>query len=307
MSEIKLADLGEEQSPRERSRTSPLQLSQRVGKMPYNLLASSWRLATSVVRHLPTTVILGTDEAATELLFHKMLKHPRCYGAAEAGLEYFSRPAKRPMAWYRAQFPWRRRVWRRQGHVLEASTSYLSSPAALRKMHSVLPNARTVVLLSDPVERAFADYQRAKARGVESRRFAEVVEQEIRANEFAAGWGVGLREGAKPMSGCVSRGYYALQLEVLNKTYRRNRILVLEAASLFADAVATCNRVFDYMGLDDCDVEACDAAESGSRQIADPRVVSMLREHYRPYDELLAEFLEKPCSWMQPSLRVAAA
>ena len=297
---IRLAQIDDEPVRHVRRHVSPLGMV----TAPF---VGSWRIATNRVRHLPTTVILGTDEAATELLFNKMTTHPRCYGAAGPAVEYFSKHATRPMAWYRSQFPWRRRVWRRQGHVLDASSSYLPSAAVLRKMHSVLPNARTIVLLGDPVTQAFSHYQNAKARGAESRKFVEAVEQEIRAGEFAAGWGVGLRDGAKPMSGCVARGYYALQLEVLAKVYRRNRILVLEAANLFADTAATCNRAFDYMGLDDCEVEACEADRTASSPVADPRAVNLLRQHYRPYDEMLSEFLEQRCSWMTPVVQSAAA
>ena len=82
-------------------------------------------------------------------------------------MDYFLKHPERSVAWYRSRFPWRRRVWRRQGQVLEASPSYLPTPIALWKMHLVLPNARVIVLLRDPVSRAFSHYQHKKTRHVE--------------------------------------------------------------------------------------------------------------------------------------------
>jgi hypothetical protein len=164
------------------------------------------------------------------------------------------------------------------------------------------------VILRDPVERAFSHYQHKKTRHLESRSFAEAVETEICTNEFPPQWGVALKEGAKPMLGYVARGYYALQLEMLGKVYRRNRVLVLDSEKLFADTAATCNRVFDYMGLEDFDVEPGKVYNRGYYQEKiDPRVADRLREHYRPYDEMLAELLEQSFGWMTPQLRVLAA
>src|SRR5436853_5676379 len=129
-------------------------------------------------------------------LYSYMVKHPPCFGAAEMCVDFFSNYPTRHVAWYRSRFPWQRRVLRRQAHVLEASPSYLPTPSALRKMQTVLPNARIVVILRDPVARAFSHYQHKKTRHLESRSFAEAVEAEIRANAFPAQWGVALRDGA---------------------------------------------------------------------------------------------------------------
>ncbi len=306
--EIKLADVGDDRSFRPLEQRSAL----IPWKMPFDFvkdsLTDTWRLATNHVRHLPTTVIVGAQEAGAAELYTHMLKHPRCYGAAEMEVDYFSRYSTQPLAWYRSRFPWRRRVRRRQGHVLEASPSYLPTPSALRKMQKVLPNARIVVVLRDPVSQAFSHYQLERSRQLESRSFAEAVEDEIRANAFPAKWGLALRDGALPMLGYVAGGYYALQLELLYKMYRRNRVLVLDSANLFADAAATCNRVFDYMGLEDFDVEPSQVYDLGLHQAdVDWRVAGPLREHYRPYDEMLQEILGQSLGWMAPRAQSMAA
>ena len=311
-SEIKLADVGDEQSLRIFVRRLKRHPVYRICTAPFDLVKGSltggFRLATQRVRHLPTTVIIGAQKAGTTQLYAYMVKHPRCYGAAEKEVDYFSKHSKRPVAWYRSRFPWRARVLRRQGHVVEASPSYLPTPNALRKMQTVLPNARVIVILRDPVSRAFSHYQHKKTRHLESRNFAEAVEEEIRTNAFPAQWGVALREGARPMLGYVARGYYALQLELLGKMYRRNRVLVLDSASLFADTAATCNRVFDYMGLEDFDVQPSKVYNRGFYQeTIDPRVAERLREHYRPYDAMLEELLGQSFGWMGPRMHALAA
>jgi hypothetical protein len=197
-------------------------------------------------------------------------------------------------------------VIRKQGHVLEASPSYLPTPSALRRMQKVLPNARIVVLLRDPVSRAFSHYQHKKTRHVETRSFAEVVEDELRNNPYPPRWGVALDNDVQPMLGYVSRGYYALQLEVLQKLYRKNRVLIIDSARLFEDTAAVCNRVFDYCGLEDFDVEPSKVFNRGYYQeTIDPLVADRLREHYRPYDAMLQELVGQSFGWMASRAQAA--
>jgi hypothetical protein len=302
-SQIKLAEVEEEQSLRVALRRLKRHPAFRVAKAPFDVVKdsvpSALRIATNWFRHLPTTVIVGAQKAGTTQLYAYMVKHPRCFGAAEKEVDYFSKRPDRSVAWYRSRFPLRRRVVRRTGHVIEASPSYLPTPSALRQMKKVLPGARVIVLLRDPVSRAFSHYQHKKTRHVESRSFAQVVDEEIRATEFPARLGVALGEGARPMLGYVSRGYYALQLELLLKVYPRNKVIVIDSANLFKDTSAVCNRVFDFMGLEDFDVEPGKVYNRGFYQEKiDPRVAERLREHYRPYDELLQEIMGQPFGWM---------
>ena len=51
-----------------------------------------------------------------------------------------------------------------------------------------------------------------------------------------------------------------------------------------------CERVFDFMGLECFEVEPGKADDHDIyREKIDPRVADQLREHYRPYDEMLEE------------------
>lgn len=275
----------------------------RVLKSPGDFLIGlaprAWRLATQTFRQLPTTVIVGAQKAGTTQLYAYLVKHPRCFEAANKEVSYFSKHAQRSVAWYRSRFPLSYQVNRKRGHVMEASPSYLPTPSALRQMQQVLPKARIVALLRDPVSRAFSHYQHRKTRHLESRSFVECVEEELRANEFPPELGVCLDPNAAPMLGYVARGYYALQLELLLKLYPRVRVLIMDSSSLFKDTAAACNRVFDYMGLENFDVEPTKIFNRGDyREVIDPAVAERLREHYRPYDALLCDLLGQEFGWM---------
>ena len=125
---------------------------------------SLWRRATQKYRQLPSAVIVGAQKAGTTQLFAYLIKHPRILPGSAKEIIYFSQLSHRPVEWYRSQFPLRRHVAKVNGHVLEASPSYMSTPAATPRMRRVLPDAKIIVVLRDPVSRAFSGYQHAKTR-----------------------------------------------------------------------------------------------------------------------------------------------
>src|SRR3954469_24979162 len=141
--QIKLADVDNDDSLRELLRRVKRHPAFRVWKRPFDLLkdapSSAWRLATQRYRHLPTTVIVGAQKAGTTQLYAYMVKHPRCWEAAEKEVDYFSKRPHRSVRWPRSRCAMHWGVPWRQGNVLERPLSYLPTPSALRKMHKVLP------------------------------------------------------------------------------------------------------------------------------------------------------------------------
>ncbi len=265
-----------------------------------------WRRATRRLRHLPTTVVIGNDRHAVGQLYAALTAHPRCFGIARH-VDYFSLHAAKSVGWYRSKFPFAFRVARKRGHVLESSLSYLPTPSALRQMRQVLPKIRVVAVVSDPVERAYSHYLHRRANAGETRSFAACVAEELRSRSFAPRLGGTLQPKAAPMLGYVSRGYYALQLELLLKLYPRNKVCIVDAGSLGSDAAGAFERVFNYMGLESCDVEAVPGFDHGEGLARmDASVATILRAHYRPYDELLAELIGQRFSWMPYSVAAAA-
>ncbi len=264
-----------------------------------SFLPSLWRLGTHQLRELPSVVMVGAQKAGTTQLYAYLLNHPRIFCAWRKEVSYFSKHAERSVAWYRSHFPLTRRVAAVRGHTLDASPSYLPTPAALRKMRDVLPHARIIVALRDPVSRAFSHYQHYKTRGQETRSFAQAVDDELRRNEIPPRSGTALAPNAPPLLGYVARGYYAVQLELLLALYVPERVLVIDSADLFADTNSVCQRAFQFLELEPVAFEISKVYNRGYyKETIDLRVAERLRSHYQPYDAMLAQLTGRQFRWM---------
>jgi hypothetical protein len=270
----------------------------KTGPIKY-ALPNAWRIATQQWRQFPTVVIVGAQKAGTTQLHAHLLKHPRLFAGANKEVSYFSKNAHRSVAWYRSRFPLQRRVAAVEGHVLDSSPSYMPNPQALRQMKTVLPDAKIIALLRDPVARAFSHYQHIKTRHREARSFAQAISDELRENRLSPRFGAALAKGTAPMQGYVARGYYALQLELIYEMYSRDQVLIIDSAELFADTSEVCQRVFSFIGIGPFDVRSNRVLNRGYyKERMDADVENQLRVHYGPYDDLLAELTGRQFSWV---------
>jgi hypothetical protein len=118
----------------------------------------------------------------------------------------------------------------------EASASYFGDAASPAAIKAVSPDAKIVVILRDPIERAYSHYWHAVSNGRESRAFAEAVRAEL-ADERP--------EGTEPY---IRRGFYSPPLRRYLDQFGDNvRVLFLEELS--RDPARTMHGLFDFLGV----------------------------------------------------------
>jgi hypothetical protein len=113
----------------------------------------SWRLAAGSGGGLPEVLILGAPKCGTTSLAAYLAGHPRVWLHPLKELHFFDNHWQRGEAWYRAQFP----ALRSPGLLrLEATPDYLQNPETPQRMRALVPEARLIVLLREPLDRALS-------------------------------------------------------------------------------------------------------------------------------------------------------
>jgi len=103
----------------------------------------------------PDFVIIGATKSATTWLQRNLQQHTTVFMPGPE-THYFSRFFERGPAWYAAFFK------PAMPHQIlgEKSNSYLDHPEAPQRLRAALPNARLIVQLRNPIDRAYSDYCR---------------------------------------------------------------------------------------------------------------------------------------------------
>ena len=133
------------------------------------------RKATSGMRALPDFIIAGAQKCGTSSMHQYLTQHPRLLAGSikeihffDGGLDPVWDKYAEGEALYRSYFPLRSTVRQKRALCFEASPDYMFNPAAAERMARMVPDAKIVVLLRDPVERAISHYFHELRRGRES-------------------------------------------------------------------------------------------------------------------------------------------
>jgi sulfotransferase family protein len=217
-----------------------------VRKVVRNAIWSYGR-ATSRWRPLPGFLVIGAQKAGTTALYAYLRWHPGITGPSWKEVSFFDRHWWRGEAWYRGQFP-----VRAGGRLVgEASPSYLFHPLAPERARSLVPGAKLIALVRNPVDRAYSQYQHEVALGREPLTFEDALAAE---EERTRGEAERLAADPRAFSRAwwdytyAARGRYAEQLERWLTVFPREQLLVVATEELGERPAETYASILAFLG-----------------------------------------------------------
>jgi hypothetical protein len=278
----------------------------------------AWGLATASARALPDFLLVGAKRGGTTSLWRYLGEHPDVlplFPRPEKlkGMYYFDERFGRGDRWYRSHFPRRVRrerplAWGAPTVVGEATPYYLYHPLAPARAHAVVPDAHILVVLRDPVERAYSHYKERRANGTEPLTFAAAVaaEPDRLAGEEARIVGEpGYVSFFHRHCSYVDQGRYAPMLERWFAAYGRDRVHVEVSEEMYAAPQATFDRVTDRLGIRRHTLHDPTAHNAEPAHDFDPATRAELVELLAPAVRATEELLGRDLPWSRPAQRRA--
>ena len=208
-----------------------------------------YRIPTGRWRRLPDAMVIGAQRAGTSSLYRYLAAHPEVSASFRKEVEYFSRYVHLGERWYRAHFDLevgRRRL------MFEASPDYLFHPLAARRARALVPDAKLVVLLRDPVARAASHHRHMVRLGYETLDLDAALDAEPgRCGPDLSRLAVDPGHDPKALLrfSYVARGRYAEQLRRWFDHFPRDQFLVIRSEDLFDDPARSFATIVEFFGL----------------------------------------------------------
>lgn len=280
-------------------RRLPAEVIPRIPEPARKLVRTAiWGLgrATARGRPLPDFLVLGAQKAGTTALYAYLRWHPGITGPSWKEVSFFDRHWWRGEQWYRGHFPLRAR-----GRLVgEASPSYLFHPLAPERVRAVVPRARLVALLRDPVARAYSHYQHEVALGREPLSFEDALAAE---EERTRGEVERLVADPRAFSRAwwdhtyVARGLYAEQLERWYAVFDRSQLLVVRTEDLAERPAETYAEILAFLGAEPHALAEYPRVFERSYAPLAPGTRAALAERFAEPNRRLEELLGRPLGW----------
>ncbi len=204
-------------------------------------------------RELPRYFIVGAKRAGTTSLDEYIVDHPLVLrGLVEKGCRYYDVNYHRGPAWFRGHLPLKADVDRLERKLGarpifgESSPYYCFHPDAPARIAADVPDARILMVLRDPVQRAWSHYRYEVTRGFETLPPLAALEAEagrLAQPDETARW------YAHRHFSYAGRSRYAEQIERLREHFPASAVLVVHSDDIFERPAPTLARVFDHLGL----------------------------------------------------------
>jgi hypothetical protein len=182
--------------------------------------------------NLPNLIIIGAAKCGTTSLHYYLGLHPQISMSREKELNFFAQELSwdKGIEWYKSNFTGQAVI---HGETSPSYTAYPSYKGVAERMYSVVPEAKLIYILRDPIERIISGYVQRYSDGYENRRIEDILKDLDITNRY------------------LSRSMYYLQLSQYLNYFPRSNILIVTMEDLYHQRQLILQKIFKFLNVDD--------------------------------------------------------
>ncbi|MEQ4203866.1 sulfotransferase domain-containing protein [Actinopolymorpha sp. B9G3] len=256
---------------------------------------------------VPDFIIIGAQRCGTTYLYDLLRRHPYFKPAERKELHFFDRDANyaKGLSWYMSQFP-QPDIRNGQKEITgEATPYYLCHGLAPQRAARMVPGAKLVVMLRNPIDRAYSGHMHHSRRGEESLSFDDAIAAERQGEPNPLDTGQAVADDARGRRVRrhhfhLARGIYVHQLREWQKYFSSDQILVIRSEDFFANPGVVARDVQRFVGLPDHDLDTASVRNRNLgtyKEAMAPATRKRLEAYFAPYNKELFHHLGRDLCW----------
>jgi hypothetical protein len=258
------------------------------------------------MRVLPDFLIIGAQKCGTTSLYNNLTRHLNVRPAFVKEVRYFNNHFDKGINWYKAHYPsilYKFLINKLNGHDFitgEGEPSYLPNPIVPQRVFDLIPEVKLIVMLRNPVDRAYSHYNHRLHNGREKLSFEEVVK--LDKEKLKNGW-ENLETGDYKRLGTMHysylpRGIYINQLKIWMDIFPKEQFLIIKAEDFFSDTATIFNKVLEFLNLPYSDLVTFKKSNTGKyKKKMSATMRQDLINYFYPFNQRLYEYLDTDFAW----------
>lgn len=271
----------------------------RFLKNIYRFIIIIFRYPLAHFRALPDFIIIGVQKGGTSTLFEYLKQHPDIKTSVFKEVHYYDINYSKGKNWYKSYFP----LSRKNKQILygEATPYYFFHPLVPERVFKDNPNIKLILLLRDPVERAYSHYQMERRKGREKiKSFEEAISIEAERIKESNEPIVAQKESYNynhQVYGYLARGCYDEQLRRWLKYFKREQLLVLKSEDFFSSPKKNLEKIYQFLNIPAIFPKNLQIKNQGGYTPLNSDIIKRLRLYYHKHNKQLCEFLGEQFQW----------
>lgn len=269
----------------------------------YVLLKRHVYALTAPIRVLPDLIVIGVVRSGTTSLYHYLSQHPCITKSAYDELGFFDSNFHLGLNWYRSLFPTifeRNHIKSRHGHFMtfDVTPFYIYNPKAAQRILEILPHAKIIAVLRNPVDRAYSNYYLGVRSGNEKRTFEDVVNSELKIIHDSADMPKDNNYFEQIVGKLyLARGFYAEQIQIWMNKFPKEQLLIISSEDLATKTDDTLATIFGFLGLPNRRIKDLTKRNEAKYPPMNSATRKILADYFRPYNEKLYSLLGYRFDW----------
>lgn len=256
---------------------------------------------------LPDFILCGAPRCGTTSIYEGLLEHPNIFSAKIKEIHFFDGNYHRGENWYRYHFPSKlkklinKRIFKKKFVTGEATPFYLIHPHAPHRVKRISSKVKLLVILRNPIDRAYSHFSSAVSNGKEELSFEDAIKEE--KNRV---WGE--MEKMKDNDDYDSseiyyrkayflQGLYYNDLSRWMEIFPRKQFLIISSEEFFKDSTQNFNKIYKFLELSQFNYNKYVHFHLRKYSPMKNETRRLLIEYYKPYNEKLYKLIGKSYDW----------
>ena len=260
---------------------------------------------TGPIHLLPNYLIIGAAKSGTSSLYEYLIQHPNVQPASGKEIYFFDMNYNKGINWYRTFFPLSHQFPKntlKNSIVGEATPRYMDHPHAPSRIKKYLPNCKFIILLRNPIDRAYSHWNMMVSHNREELSFEDAIDKEKKRTN-------GLFEKMEKDSSFYSkeyywysyleRGLYSKKIKKWFEIFHKNQFLILKSEDLFSKPSEIFHQTQDFLNIPEITLDEFKTARKGAykNKSIDSNTRKYLSDFFKPYNEELYSLIGKNFAW----------
>jgi hypothetical protein len=269
-------------------------------------------------RHEPDFIIIGVQKSGTSSLHYYLNQHPNLVGSEPKEIHYFDRWINYgySLKWYENHF---KSFSKREQLFFESSPNYIYYESVAKKIHEFYPNIKLILVLRNPIERAYSAWNMYKQMFEEGKDFESkkgkypgtpnLIHKYLFKNRNSF---PGLAETIKierqlieknpqlDEPSVLRRGIYVEQIKKYYKYFGKDQLLILGFNELINNLDNTLHKIYQFLGVKKYPHLDIDTKPRNKRNYdtkMNQQDYKMLEDFYEAYNQQLFNLIGRKIDW----------